>query len=816
MISQRRLIILAIAILMVFGVMSPPVYAQDTPQPIREAAIAALNSAIPGIGRPDSWRHSIPGTSNNRNLGCPLATGGDLGRTVTVYTVWLNYEGTEYLIYVSEDASVVVPCDPKIPAPGETVSTLPAPTTCSFTAPSVTVYSQPNTTSSVMTTLTNTTGPIVGRSADFGWYQRGTGGWMQTLFITLQGNCSNLPITDGAVVAGNCTITALNANVRNQPVTTAAVVDTLTNETLAVIGRTTESDWYQIPTGNWVAASVITPSGNCNLVPVTGVSVQEFSDCPADFSGFMQPQLAVGMDGVVDDESNVPNRVRAQPETSAEILFQMRPGESFRVLSGPQCGNGIVWWQVETDDGEIGWTAESAFTDQDYYLQPLDPMVAFACPAGLVGYSPTHISLDDRPPGVNADVNLYAQPSTSSRIVAQIPAGNAFSFLDNGPVCNQNVVWYQLSFGEIGGWVHETDPVTGEYVLEPVNNLPIISGPFDSQRIASHTVSGVQAIGMIPFDGAQITRVVWSPDSTRIAVIADNKVQVVTDFQPDVAINNLLVTPIGFDATAIAFNQDGSLLAIGYNTGAIWVANLEALTVTPLANSHTSGVTDLVFNSRNFLASVSAAAPEAQTAQHTPTVKVWDVTNLPPNGQAPILIDAVNQPMSGVAFSIDESQIAVSTSNGVQLYNVQTGADGAFIPSVLVLGSGDVLMGETAWGGGVFFGDDTDVNVFNSTTNQTTIVARLPEGGAGIIDLDVTRIGDGFDVVAVVYVGAFEGQVAFFGATSTEALHVVEGDFADIAFNADGSVLAVVNNGNLELWTVAGSVPTPPDTDARG
>lgn len=803
MLTRRRLIMMFLTLVMMMGTFNPPVQAQDTPRPIREAAIAALNSAIPGIGRPDTWRHQLPGTSSNTNLGCTLAPSGNLGRTVTVYQVWLNYDGTEYLFYVSDDATVVVPCDTKIPTAGGTITiTPPATNNCTFSATSANVYTQPNTTSTITTTLTNATGSIIGRSADLNWYQHGAGGWMQTLFITLQGNCSNLPITDGTVVAGDCTITAVNANIRSEPTTTSQLRGTLTNETIAVIGRTADSDWYQILTGEWVAASVVTPAGNCSLAPVTGATLDDFSDCPVDFAGYMPPLLAIGMEGQVDDESDVPNRLRAQPETSAEILTQMRPGTTFTVLGGPKCGSGIVWWQVEAASGDIGWTAESQLSENDYFVNPLDPMVAFACPAGLSGYAPTNISLFDNPPLTTAAINLYAQPSTSSRVIAPIPAGNGFSFLDNGPACNESVVWYQVSYGEIGGWVHETDPLTGAYVLEPRNNLPAITAPFDSQRITSANILNLQPVGIIPIEAEEVTRVAWSPDSTRIAVIADNKVQVVTNFVVDTAINNILTTPVGFDATAIAFNSDGTLLAVGYSTGAIWIANLDTRTVTPIANSHTARVMDLAFNSRNFLSSVSAVSDTDVTTTAS-TVKVWDIMNLPPTGQAPLLIDATNQPMIHVAFSTDESFIAVSTSNGLQLYNVQTGAVGQYVPYTIVPSfAGDVIQSQEIWGDGFLFGDGVDIYALSTSGGLTTQVGVLLEGGAGVFDIDVTRMGDGLDVYAAVFSRAFGSQLAFYDTVGVEPIHVIDGEIGDIAFSPDGTILAVIQDFELQLWTV--------------
>ena len=116
--STILLLIMLIFSLIPAATQTSVIHAQgDTPEAVREAAIAALNVLIPNIGRPTSWRHEIIGQYSDGALGCEAATSTDLGRTVTVYKVWLDYEGTEYLFHVSEDGSALQPCGGALSVP---------------------------------------------------------------------------------------------------------------------------------------------------------------------------------------------------------------------------------------------------------------------------------------------------------------------------------------------------------------------------------------------------------------------------------------------------------------------------------------------------------------------------------------------------------------------------------------------------------------------------------------------------------------------------------------------------------------------------
>ncbi len=65
----------------------------------------------------------------------------------------------------------------------------------------------------------------------------------------------------------------------------------------------------------------------------------------------------------------VSNRVRVKPGINEERTGTLQPGEKLLVIDGPQCADGFVWWNVRSESGTSGWTAEGK--GQEYYLVPV-------------------------------------------------------------------------------------------------------------------------------------------------------------------------------------------------------------------------------------------------------------------------------------------------------------------------------------------------------------------------------------------------------------------------------------------------------------
>ncbi len=121
---------------------------------------------------------------------------------------------------------------------------------------------------------------------------------------------------------------------------------------------------YVTPLGSqFTLTSVAEPPAGIDVVIGDAVQAPPTPDCP----GAPAPRLIVGNQGRVAFTNGVPLRVRSTP--NGNILTQIAEGTSFSVLGGPQCAGGYLWWQIETPNGQSGWSAEG---DSDgYYVEPI-------------------------------------------------------------------------------------------------------------------------------------------------------------------------------------------------------------------------------------------------------------------------------------------------------------------------------------------------------------------------------------------------------------------------------------------------------------
>jgi uncharacterized protein YgiM (DUF1202 family) len=63
--------------------------------------------------------------------------------------------------------------------------------------------------------------------------------------------------------------------------------------------------------------------------------------------------------------------VRSTPGTNANLVTRVEPGQQFTVLAGPQSADGLNWYQIRNDGGDIqGWAADGDGTTR--WLSPLE------------------------------------------------------------------------------------------------------------------------------------------------------------------------------------------------------------------------------------------------------------------------------------------------------------------------------------------------------------------------------------------------------------------------------------------------------------
>ncbi|MEW5872083.1 MAG: serine/threonine protein kinase [Chloroflexota bacterium] len=131
--------------------------------------------------------------------------------------------------------------------------------------------------------------------------------------------------------------------------------------------------WTPVPLPTWTPALFPTssPTSPPTATPIpsptkTENPVATWLPC----AGSYPSRLHINDRAYVSYDPPLPNRVRNQPGTSSEVLGILEVGEKMRIVDGPACSNGWVWWKVSSlDKSLVGWTAEG--DAEAYWLVPL-------------------------------------------------------------------------------------------------------------------------------------------------------------------------------------------------------------------------------------------------------------------------------------------------------------------------------------------------------------------------------------------------------------------------------------------------------------
>jgi WD40 repeat protein len=197
------------------------------------------------------------------------------------------------------------------------------------------------------------------------------------------GICSDVPeprlVTgmDGEVTPGSAN------NVRIEPTTSAEVVFRMeagSRFTVLDGPRCQDSyNWWRISKDGQEGWTVEGNNDGYFLEPIAAGDVATPTATTPASSGdcVLAPRLVVGQQGNLT--SNIPSRLRDAAGTAGQQIGQLEPLDTFTLLEGPVCLDGINWWRVEAGDVE-GWTAEGA--DGEYFLESV-PIVPTSTPAFL-------------------------------------------------------------------------------------------------------------------------------------------------------------------------------------------------------------------------------------------------------------------------------------------------------------------------------------------------------------------------------------------------------------------------------------------------
>ncbi|MHB8626114.1 MAG: SH3 domain-containing protein [Aggregatilineales bacterium] len=202
--------------------------------------------------------------------------------------------------------------------------------------------------------------------------------------------CSSLPsqVTVGMIAVVN-TITPSALNVRHDPGFSSPIkFQMAAGSTFTIISGPHCADgstWWEVgQNGNSGWATETTNNGQYNYVP-NGYTLPYYaggSNPPPPPSGGGNPpptsscssapvpHLSQGMRVQVLHVNGSPLNVRSGPGTGYSTLASVPEGGQLTITgNSPTCGNGYYWWQVQTDSGIQGWSAEGG--SDGYYMGPV-------------------------------------------------------------------------------------------------------------------------------------------------------------------------------------------------------------------------------------------------------------------------------------------------------------------------------------------------------------------------------------------------------------------------------------------------------------
>lgn len=339
--------------------------------------------------------------------------------------------------------------------------------------------------------------------------------------------------------------------------------------------------------------------------PEAGVVYQ-----PTRLTTEMQAQVATGTQ---------PGNLRDQPGVDAASLAQIPPNAVFRIDVGPQCADGLLWWQVNYD-GTIGWVAEG---EADTYW--IEPVPGRALPANL-----TPITVAN---AASLTELSRVEGNFTAKLVAS-PVENTVAVL--GGVGTDGLWYFDLSQStDLRPSFYRTDPTTPTQLIaaefSPVNAnyiaLGDVQGNIRVWDLSRET--GLLEITFLQGHQAETGAVAYSPDAAYIAS-AGTVANTLAEIERS---NAILVWDVA---------QVQQALALGGHT-----ARVNALAYSP---------------DRALLASASGSINADDN-----TVRLWDAAN----GDAVAVLEGHSAPVRAIAFSPDGTLLAsAGLDSTIILWNV--------------------------------------------------------------------------------------------------------------------------------------------------
>jgi len=107
------------------------------------------------------------------------------------------------------------------------------------------------------------------------------------------------------------------------------------------------------PAGVWTPAPLASPMPSATPVLTLPVGAAA-TDVPAGAVGPIEAGQRVRVGGT--DQQGI--RLRTEPGVDYDTLLIVEEGVELQILDGPREVDGYRWWQLEMEDGTVGWSVE--------------------------------------------------------------------------------------------------------------------------------------------------------------------------------------------------------------------------------------------------------------------------------------------------------------------------------------------------------------------------------------------------------------------------------------------------------------------------
>ncbi len=503
----------------------------------------------------------------------------------------------------------------------------------------------------------------------------------------------------------------------------------------------------------------------------------------------LEPRLVVGQEGRLT--TTTPSRVRDSASASGAQVGQIQPLDTFSVLEGPVCAQGINWWRISVGRLE-GWTAEGV--DGTYLTEPIiaEP-ISDEClmePRLQVGSNGIVTS--------NTPIRLRFSPRTSGAAITSLNPQYPFTTLE-GPECIEGINWWRISIVTSGtttvdGWIAEG--LDGVYFVERIIPTPtptpayiglpmptgiewnsdgsLIAVPTQNDGIYVYDTSDWAQPPAHILQGITIPALAFHPQEPDQAAIArrDDRANILLiDISTGDEISALARTMSTGSYSWVQFSTDGSMIA--YDRNSEFVAQSLGddgffFSISPpLSNEsgyyHFHRMTmsgDGAWMAGTILVESSAYIPNDPTITGTPPVKLHSYLFVGEVGSENLIgfeDGRISEPITTLAFNADANMIVLGDFVGsLRTYTRPEGSESFSRYNSLIRGQP------------------------SSTSNRIYALAFDPITGA-----IVTAEGVPNAVVRVFNPDSLTQIAGWSGAESTSVA-------TDLAFSPDGSLLAII------------------------